>query len=189
MLQHQTRTRDTLDTISHHSLASCLAAWRPHLAARRVAIALDGQNVTRLPASRRGGWEWNTGETRGARVYPPWKLTCWSSQFSSSWSLSWSSSPPSRWTNHHHLGNLPPQKTNMTGWKLHHEWRCISPLRKSGFSNVMLVFRGLKPHYFHRDVSENSGFSPKKIQYLWEWCSKPIVCSYEPPGNVGLGVN
>jgi len=36
---------DTLDTISHHSLSSCLAAWRPHLAARRVAIALDGQNA------------------------------------------------------------------------------------------------------------------------------------------------
>ena len=32
----------------------------------------------------------------------------------------------------------------MTGWKIHHEWRCIS-YWKWGFSNAMLVFRGVPP--------------------------------------------
>ncbi len=35
-----------------------------------------------------------------------------------------------------------PPKTNMTGWNIYHEWRCIS-YWKWGFSNVMLVFRGV----------------------------------------------
>ena len=33
-------------------------------------------------------------------------------------------------------------RNNMTGWKVHHEWRCIS-YWTWGFSNVMLVFRGV----------------------------------------------
>ena len=37
---------------------------------------------------------------------------------------------------------LPPWKFNMTGWKIHHEWRCISYC-KWGFSNAMLVFWGV----------------------------------------------
>ena len=40
-------------------------------------------------------------------------------------------------------GSLTPQvslpKANMTSWKIHHEWRCIS-YWKWGFSNVMLDF-------------------------------------------------
>ncbi len=35
-----------------------------------------------------------------------------------------------------------PPKTNMTSWKIHHEWRCIS-YWKWEFPNVMLVFRGV----------------------------------------------
>ena len=38
--------------------------------------------------------------------------------------------------------NTPTPKTNMTSWKIRHEWRCISSWRW-GFSNVMLVFRGV----------------------------------------------
>ena len=37
-----------------------------------------------------------------------------------------------------------PHKTNMTGWKIHHEWRCISYWTKGIFQPVVLVFRGLK---------------------------------------------
>ena len=35
-----------------------------------------------------------------------------------------------------------PRKTNMTSWKIHHEWRCIS-YWKWEFPNVMLVSRGV----------------------------------------------
>ena len=37
---------------------------------------------------------------------------------------------------------LPPRKTNMTGWKIHHEWRCISYWNMGIFQPVMLVFSG-----------------------------------------------
>ena len=36
-----------------------------------------------------------------------------------------------------------PMKTNMTGWKIHHEWRCISYWTMGIFHLVMLVFRGV----------------------------------------------
>ena len=39
---------------------------------------------------------------------------------------------------------IPTTKTNMTGWKIHHEWRCISYWTKGIFQPVMLVFRGPK---------------------------------------------
>ena len=46
----------------------------------------------------------------------------------------------------------PREKTNMTGWKIHHEWRCwrcIFPIINWGFSNVMVVFRGDTPWKSH----------------------------------------
>lgn len=37
--------------------------------------------------------------------------------------------------------HLPPLEfANMTGRKIHHEWRCISPIENGKFSNVMLAF-------------------------------------------------
>ena len=41
---------------------------------------------------------------------------------------------------------IPPPKTNMTSWKIHHEWRCIS-YWKRGFSYVMLVFSDVSIHF------------------------------------------
>ena len=43
-------------------------------------------------------------------------------------------------------GDLCSPKTNMTGWKIHHEWIYIS-YWTWGFANVMLLFRGVCP--FH----------------------------------------
>ena len=36
---------------------------------------------------------------------------------------------------------IPPLKTNMTGWKIHHE--DVFPIEDVDFSNVMLVFKGV----------------------------------------------
>ena len=70
-------------------------------------------------------------------IIMPW---CWSSQFSSSWSLSWSS-PPSRWKNHHHLGNPPPKKLTWQ-WKIHHLKMYF--LLKMGIFQCHVSFQGCK---------------------------------------------
>ena len=55
-------------------------------------------------------------------------------------SMAWLQHKVRTWKNNLKHEFTPP-KNNMTGWKIHHECRCIS-YRKWRFSNVMLVFRG-----------------------------------------------
>ena len=44
----------------------------------------------------------------------------------------------------HLFRNLPPPKTNMTSWKIHHEWRCISDWKFGDFpASHVIVFSGV----------------------------------------------
>ena len=74
-----------------------------------------------------------------------------------------------------------PPKTNMTGWKIHHEWRCIS-YWKWGFSNVKLVFWGVSinfPHeFFIWKFLASEGVLPRRSSQAWRMsgrCGKPSL--------------
>ncbi len=62
----------------------------------------------------------------------------------------------------------------MTGWKIHHEWRCIS-YWKFGFSNAMLVFRG--------EMSPKKIWTKTQPETIFSWES---FCAYHLPWNRSL---
>ena len=70
----------------------------------------------------------------------------------------------------------PTEKTNMTGWKIHHEWRCISLLKMEIFQPVMLVFRGDNPN-FDKDLPwiyhQNPHKSKPPARTTWTEVQKP----------------
>ena len=59
---------------------------------------------------------------------------------------------------------LDPPKINMSGWNIDHEWRCIS-YWTWGFSNVILVFRGVDPW----DFARNSGCQEASVALGLFW--------------------
>ena len=71
-----------------------------------------------------------------------------------------------------------PRKTHITnddGWKIHHEWRCISYWNMGDFSNVMLVFQGCINFHAHFFAVVGRHFS----------ISKPGAMSY---GSISMEV-
>ena len=72
---------------------------------------------------------------------------------------------------------LTPQKPNMTGWKIHHEWRCISYWNIRGFSSssfvsfqgcVTLLGGGFKYFLFSsRSLGKNFTHFDLRIFFKW----------------------
>ena len=67
-----------------------------------------------------------------------------------------------------------PPKTIMTGWKIHHEWRCTSYWTCRIFQPVMLVFRGvaISPVYnvynlFFLGYSRGGSDFPIEVGHKW----------------------
>ena len=62
--------------------------------------------------------------------------------------------PRSCWTS----STTPLRATNIAGWEIHHEWRCIEPIKKGGFSIAMSVYERV-----------NQLNWPYRVLFIQEW--------------------